>query len=87
MASGFVLGSHYEAYVQQQVASGRYSDADDVLRAALRLLESEEELRSVRLAELQLAVRQGAESGAETPADVVLDRLEKKYEALARQKG
>lgn len=37
------LGDHFTEFVQQQVASGRYATASDVLRAGLRLLEREEE--------------------------------------------
>lgn len=37
------LGDHFTEFVQQQVASGRYATASDVLRAALRKLEEEEQ--------------------------------------------
>lgn len=37
------LGDHFTEFVQQQVESGRYATASDVLRAGLRLLEREEE--------------------------------------------
>lgn len=36
------LGEHFTEFVQQQVASGRYATASDVLRAGLRLLEYED---------------------------------------------
>lgn len=36
------LGDHFSDFVQEQVASGRYATASDVLRAGLRLLEYEE---------------------------------------------
>ena len=36
------LGDHFTEFVQEQVASGRYATASDVLRAGLRLLEHEE---------------------------------------------
>lgn len=37
------LGDHFTQFVQEQVESGRYATASDVLRAGLRLLEREEE--------------------------------------------
>lgn len=37
--TSFVLGEHFEAFIDQQVESGAYSSASDVIRDALRRLE------------------------------------------------
>jgi antitoxin ParD1/3/4 len=52
------LGNHFDDFVSSQVASGRYKNVSEVIRAGLRLLE-DEELKSLAL---KSAVRQGMES-------------------------
>ncbi|WP_318828510.1 type II toxin-antitoxin system ParD family antitoxin [Burkholderia cepacia] len=59
------LGDHLTQFVDTQVASGRYGSASDVVRAGLRLLETQEtELRA-----LQEALKAGEASGAPTAFD------------------
>ncbi len=40
--TSFSLDEHYSAFIDDEVASGRYRSASDVVRAALRLLEDRE---------------------------------------------
>ncbi|KVZ94871.1 antitoxin [Burkholderia ubonensis] len=59
------LGDHLTQFVDTQVASGRYGSASDVVRAGLRLLETQEtELRA-----LQEALKAGEASGAPSAFD------------------
>ncbi|QRR11758.1 type II toxin-antitoxin system ParD family antitoxin (plasmid) [Burkholderia sp. MS455] len=59
------LGDHLTQFVDTQVASGRYGSASDVVRAGLRLLETQEaELRA-----LQEALKAGDASGAPATFD------------------
>jgi antitoxin ParD1/3/4 len=40
--TSFSIGEHFMGFVNTQVKEGRYSNASDVMRAALRLLEERE---------------------------------------------
>lgn len=50
------LTKHFDDFVKKQVEAGRYSNASEVIRAALRLLEDDSRLRDARI---QAAVDQG----------------------------
>jgi antitoxin ParD1/3/4 len=63
--TSFSLGEHFTSFVEAQVKEGRYSNASDVMRAALRLLEE----REARMGALRTALVEGEESGASTPFD------------------
>ncbi len=63
--TSFSLNEHYSAFIEDEVASGRYRSASDVVRTALRLLED----RETRLRALRQALIAGEESGESTPFD------------------
>lgn len=57
--TSITLGNHFDSFISEQLNSGRYGSASEVVRAGLRLLEdSESKLHALR----QLIV-QGEESG------------------------
>ena len=36
-----LLGNHFESFIQEEISTGRYQSASEVIRSALRLLELE----------------------------------------------
>lgn len=51
----YVLGKHCEEFIASQVAEGRFNNASEVVRAALRMLEDYE----TRMRELRTLVDEG----------------------------
>jgi len=47
--TSILIGEHFEKFITKEVSSGKYSSASEVVRTALRMLESEEEKKSVLL--------------------------------------
>lgn len=64
-STSFTLGDHFMAFIERQVAEGRYGNASDVVRAGLRLLEEQE----TKLAALRAALIEGENSGPVEPFD------------------
>jgi antitoxin ParD1/3/4 len=83
MPSSYAIGEHFERFIKDQVAQGRYASASEVVRDALRLLEDVEQRRTAALETLREEIRVGLASGEGKSADEVLARLEGKYTRLA----
>ncbi|MFC4231753.1 type II toxin-antitoxin system ParD family antitoxin [Parasediminibacterium paludis] len=56
------LGNHFEDFIGDKVATGRFKNASEVIRAGLRLLEEEES----KIVALKKAIEEGFESGLAT---------------------
>lgn len=76
--TSFSLGEHFAKFVEAQVGEGRYDNASDVMRAALRLLEE----REARLNALRAALIEGEDSGPSTPFDFEAFIARKRQQAL-----
>jgi antitoxin ParD1/3/4 len=85
MPSSYAVGEHFERFIKNQVAQGRYASASEVVRDALRLLEEVEQRRTAALETLREEIRAGLASGEGKSADEVLARLEGKYTRLAER--
>lgn len=75
--TSILLGEHFEEFISTKISSGKYSSASEVIRTALRLLETEEE----KLKELNKSLVQGEKSGMKKNFDAKahLKKLHSKY--------
>jgi antitoxin ParD1/3/4 len=63
MPMNISLTPHLEAMIREKVESGSYNSASEVVREALRLLEQEDELRTLKMQRLRRDIQEGLESG------------------------
>ena len=75
--TSILLGEHFEEFISSKIASGKYNSASEVIRTALRLLETEE----MKIKDLNKALSQGEKSGMEKNFDpkVNIKKLHSKY--------
>ncbi len=83
MPSSFTLGTHFEGFIKQQVNSGRYASASEVVRDSLRLLEEQEAMRQARLDALRSEVEIGVNGGPGIPADHVFAKARQRIADIA----
>lgn len=81
MPTSVALGSHFETFIHEQLQSGRFNNASEVVRAGLRLLEEHEQRHQAELQSLRADIMAGKAGGTHKPADEVFARLEAKYRA------
>ncbi|MEH1941152.1 MAG: type II toxin-antitoxin system ParD family antitoxin [Nostoc sp.] len=73
-----------EQFIQAQLASGRFTNADDVINEAFKLLQEREQ----RLEELRQKISVGTEQiakGQVTDGEVVFARLQEKIRLIAEE--
>ena len=74
MARRLNLGAHFDAFIDAQLASGRYGDAEEIVRDGLRLLENRERRANALAAALHEGLAD-AQAGRLHEADAVFDEL------------
>jgi antitoxin ParD1/3/4 len=79
------LTPQLEKLVRQKVESGRYNSASEVVREALRLMETQNELHALQLERLRRDIRQGLESGPPRPWSVAEMKRQGRKLAAARK--
>jgi antitoxin ParD1/3/4 len=80
-----ILTDELDHFVASRVESGRYADANEVVRSALRLLEREEREYEEKLAVLRAAIEKGDASG--DAKEDVFDLLYAYIDELADKKA
>lgn len=71
--TSITLGEHFDGFISKQIAEGRYASTSEVVRAALRLLEDNEQ----KLATLRKLLKEGENSGtAEYSYEALMNELD-----------
>ena len=81
MPTSVSLTPYFEAFIREQIESGRYNNTSEVIRAGLRALEEREQ--QIKVDALQKAVNAGISSGESKNAEEVFGRLSQKYRRQA----
>jgi antitoxin ParD1/3/4 len=71
------LPDKLDQFITGRVASGDYANASEVMRAALRLMERDEQEYQEKLAALRAAIQDGMNSGIAAPG--VFERIREKH--------
>jgi antitoxin ParD1/3/4 len=57
--TSILLGDYFDDFINQQLKSGRFSSASEVIRAALRMFEQEESKKAELIKELKKGEKSG----------------------------
>jgi antitoxin ParD1/3/4 len=80
------LGDHFEKFVQERIARGRYQNASEVVRAGLRLLEEREMSLDERAAQLKAKIDEAwSDPRPSRKASEVFDRIEAEHAGQPRK--
>ena len=64
--TSLTLGEHWESFIKEKIADGRYGSASELVRDSLRLLEE----RDIKIEALRAALIEGEESGMAGELDI-----------------
>ncbi|ESQ91441.1 type II toxin-antitoxin system ParD family antitoxin [Asticcacaulis benevestitus] len=83
MPTSVALGAHFETFIKEQLASGRYNNASEVVREGLRLLEDKQQERQIKLEELRHELHTAALDQARYDAEAVFDEVDAIIDTIA----
>lgn len=75
-STSITLGEHFDEYIADQLASGRYRTASELIREGLRLHEE----RELKLAALKASIEEGVASGL--VSEFSFDELNQELDAI-----
>lgn len=78
------LTPELDAFITKAVDAGRYANASELMRSALRLLERDEREDQEKLAALRAAIQAGLKSGVAESG--IFSRIRKKYHLPKRER-
>jgi antitoxin ParD1/3/4 len=79
------LGPHFDRFVQEKLAEGRYQNASEVVRAGLRLLEDAEATNLDRRAAIRAELAKRANDGRPSePANRVFEDLRAHHQSKVK---
>lgn len=86
MPTSVALGSHFEAFIKEQVAKGRYNNASEVVRDGLRMLEDRQQDRQAKLEALRADLEQGLK-GPFIPAEEAFTEVRRRIQEASKAKA
>lgn len=86
MPTSVALGAHFETFIKEQLASGRYNNASEVVREGLRLLEDKQRERQIKLEGLRAEIAKGMD-GPEYTAEEVFAEARRRIRTIADTKA
>ena len=84
------LSSEIEKFIESQVESGKYSSAEEVIVAGIRLLEERERIYKGRFEELKREIMLGVEAserGEVVDGETVFSQLQQKLQQRRNRAG
>jgi len=86
MLTSVALGPHFEAFIREQVAKGRYNNASEVVRDGLRMLEDRQLARQAKLGALRTDLEEGM-NGPFIPAEEAFAEVRRRIQQASKAKA
>jgi antitoxin ParD1/3/4 len=75
--TSILIGDYFDNFINQQIKTGKYSSASEVVRAALRLFEHDESKKTELIKELKKGEKSGFVAGFDRT--IFLEKLHQKH--------